>query len=122
MLQAGSETSFKEDLSRKVESEDAVLISGHQFTLVDLFVEEGLELGAEGGQAINLEPESCHQLLHLSPVSDSRLRLINHPEAEARQFIREEMSTRGALKTSCNLVLVNFNDFIKAVVAIGEVS
>jgi hypothetical protein len=55
-----SEAPLEEDLPREVKSEDAILVSHHQLTLMHLSAQKRLELSAEGRQGIDLESESGH--------------------------------------------------------------
>jgi len=54
---------------------------------VSLLAQNRLEFCLEALKTLDLEPESSQELIELGKVNSTVVRVVNHPEAQARELI-----------------------------------
>ena len=54
---------------------------------VGLLAQDCLELCLEALKVLDLEPEGSQELVELGKVNSTVVRVVNHPEAQARELI-----------------------------------
>lgn len=62
-------------------------MSVHLPVSVGLLAQDRLELCLEALKVLDLEPEGSQELIELGKVNSTVVRVVNHPEAQARELI-----------------------------------